>query len=934
MKHVPRPLLNLAILAIALCLVTGCETDPNQEHTTNIPKLSDFANGGANKKKDPKSNKDADKSPDQLRNEVLEKVDKQLENQEKQLKEATARGEKAAKKKEKEKKNGPPAPQVFAQGGTLAAEVDAGKMKKHPEREGPLASSAPITQSKFSQILGPDQKPAPSQGNTLKISNTNGKPNSGQKQGAFDEQDLKMINAKGSAELGSDALASKNNKDPNFIERLLGKKKEERDMLKAVPQGSQVELINKNLKKDKNGQITVEQPDGTAFGPLTREDNPKKRSVQALKDIYNPQDVHNVPTLSGFSHAPADRSAFATDQIQSELMRSRLETEAKMAKKNLRDFNDNPTHAPRPVTNFEPPPAKDGPAEKVRAPATQSNAAASPTANDAPAALLSDTAPITASSSINSTIAATGGAAAAAGAAAALANSADSQSATGDAPEGATEDKLANVQQLGSLDEYKRGLSSRDVVAREASFQRAVLEKRADALPYLAEEINRDGLLAPRAARYITAIGKCTDAVEHALRVGLNSNAAKDIPLREACAEALGSLRLRSALRDLITHTKIDFERAYQVRAASAAALGMIADASASVALHMRLDDRGESEFVKQSAALALARMGDAAGREFLIRALDSNAPALQILGMTGLAQLREADTASYLISALESRYPEVWSTSVALMPRVGALRAIPLLRDQLLSNNETMRSRAALALGVLGNGDGIALICRAARTGDLQERVLACDLLGHLYRTDQIPLLIEKLSDPQTNVRQTAAVALTQLNATAAIPAIAEAARGRTQNSQLPIQLRSGEQDIYERAIMLSCLRILRGEKDDLSITLPNPHDARWPEFDRELLKEQVAMLKLYKLIDVIPSGAGQPGALVQVPGGQEVLYRAGETVAAGFKVGDISLGAAAPDGKARIPPFVTLLRGEERVILYVGQETEVQNVREERER
>jgi hypothetical protein len=297
---------------------------------------------------------------------------------------------------------------------------------------------------------------------------------------------------------------------------------------------------------------------------------------------------------------------------------------------------------------------------------------------------------------------------------------------------------------------------------------------------------------------------------------------------------------------------------------------------------------------------------------------------------MTGLAQLNDPNCPAYLASFLDSRWPEVWTTAVALFPRLGARNAVPLLREQLLSNNESSRIRAALALGFLGCTDGLPLICRAARSGDLQERAMGCDLLGRLNRTEQIPLLIEKLNDPHTNIRQTAAIALAQLNATAAIPRISDAARGRIQNSQLPPALRGGQQDIYERAIMLSCLRILRGQKDDLSLTLPSGYDSRWPEFDRELLKEQLDMIKMYKLVEVIPSSAGLAGALLQVPGGQEVLYRTGEIVAAGFKVTDVSQGAGTPDGRAKIPPFVTLMRGDQRIILYEGQPAEVENVRD----
>ena len=331
---------------------------------------------------------------------------------------------------------------------------------------------------------------------------------------------------------------------------------------------------------------------------------------------------------------------------------------------------------------------------------------------------------------------------------------------------------------------------------------------------------------------------------------------------------------------------------------------------------------------MKQSASLALARMGDSAGREHLISALESPVPAMQVLGVTGLVQLNDPDTPGLLISRLNSEYEEVWTTVVSLLPRMGAPLALPMLRAQLLAGNELMRLRAALALGYLGNSDGLAYICRAARGGSLQERVMGCELLGNLQRSDQIPLLLEKLDDTHSDVRQIAAIALTRLKAVQAAPAIADAARGRLHNQQLPPALRGAQSDMNERVVMLACLRILRGEKDDLALyTLPAGRDQSWPEFERELLKQQVEMIKLYKLEDIIPSVADNgrgSGALLRAPGGQEIMYRLNEIVAGGFKIVDINLGGKNKDSNAVVPPFVTLQRGNESLTLYVGQGVE----------
>src|SRR6185369_12258878 len=113
-------------------------------------------------------------------------------------------------------------------------------------------------------------------------------------------------------------------------------------------------------------------------------------------------------------------------------------------------------------------------------------------------------------------------------------------------------------------------------------------------------------------------------------------------------------------------------------------------------------------------------------------------------------------------------------------------------------------------------------------------ERVMGCALLGVLQRKDRVPLLIERLQDPNADVRQAAAVALTRLNATEALPALIECSRG-LRNKDLPPGLRGAGPEYMERLVILSCVRVLRGEKEEIEITtLPNSKDNSWPEVDR----------------------------------------------------------------------------------------------------
>ena len=473
-------------------------------------------------------------------------------------------------------------------------------------------------------------------------------------------------------------------------------------------------------------------------------------------------------------------------------------------------------------------------------------------------------------------------------------------------------------------EQYRTGLSSRDVLARETAFQRAALERRADAIPFLLEELKQNNILAAFAVQCLGAIGQLTDDVESALLRGLSS---REGAVRSACMETLGRLRSRRAVQPLLQALKT--ETSFQVRCACLDALAAIGDRTAIPAVKAKMEQKDEVEFVRSRAALALARLGDMSGRKYIVHNLDSPLPAMQVIGLAGSAQLGEPDIAGHLNAALESGYDEVWTTAVFLFPKLGPARALPLLRTRLESPSEVLRRRAALAMGFLGSDEALPYIERAVRVGSSNERIMGCVVLAGLGRTDKVPLLIEKLQDPHTSVRQTAAVALTRLNAVEAVPALMEAARGVKAAADLPPGLRGAGPDAMERLMMLSCVRILRGEKEDLIVTtLPNRHDNAWPEVDRELDQRSVELLKLFQFVDVVSDHGKAFGVVLKSPEGKEIMYREGEHVASGFRVREIGLPARAKD-QSRIEPFVVLVRGNERITLSPGKPSDVEGRR-----
>jgi HEAT repeat protein len=471
--------------------------------------------------------------------------------------------------------------------------------------------------------------------------------------------------------------------------------------------------------------------------------------------------------------------------------------------------------------------------------------------------------------------------------------------------------------------QYHTGLESKDIYAREAAFQRAAVERREDAIPFMLDEIEQNKAMATQVPQYLSAIGKLTDPVELTL---IHALASRDPTLRQSSAEALGFLHSRKAVPTLLQSIKSDNN--YQSRSAYVSALGYIGDRSVVPQLKALLNDKYEVEIVRSRTALALARLGDPSGRAHLTNMLDSRAPAMQIMGLNGLAQIGDPELLGYLNTALESPYEEVWVTAVYLFASTGPGAALPVLRGRLSAANEALQRRAALAMGALGSDDAVPYIDRALRVGSLQERILGCEVLPNLQRRDKIPLLIEKLQDAHTLVRQAAAVALARLKAAEALPALIEAARGRREDLALPPGLRGAAPDVNERLTMMACVRQLRGESGELYLsTLPDRRDQSWPELDRVLSGQQIELVKMYQLVDVISDNRRAVGAVLKSPDGKEVLVREGEQVAAGFRVRDISLPITAKD-KSTLPSYVTLMRGDEIVRLIEGHAPEVGKV------
>lgn len=454
---------------------------------------------------------------------------------------------------------------------------------------------------------------------------------------------------------------------------------------------------------------------------------------------------------------------------------------------------------------------------------------------------------------------------------------------------------------------YHQALTGRDPLARRAAFQWGALTRRRDLLPYLLRELKEKGPWEEEAAKYLAYVGPYNEkAATKALLKGLKG---KNVKLRGACAWALGRLRSKKAVKPLMR--ALEKEKSVLNRAFYCEALGWCGGEKAVKTLRevlQRRGPKGELEMVRSAAATALAALGDAAGRSYLVSLLDSPSPASQLVGLRGLLQLGGPRTAGRLKAALLSRYPEVWTAAVRLFP-LGGVEVEPLLREMLLSPVAEIRRRAALASAACGLEDGRPLLARILRWGSPRMRLMAAEVMAATPPGDpdlapvENAALLEALRTGDRQLRVAAAAVLTRRKVKSALPLLLKAARGESERVAGSIGSKVGTaafwasraENARERAFYFACVRLLRGERDDLTLaSLPHRHDTQWPEFDRLVAERRAELLKGWTLKAVVKAGGRPVGAVLRSPtNGEEHLYLIGEVPAAGFTLRRLRTGS-----------------------------------------
>src|SRR5256886_1064629 len=192
---------------------------------------------------------------------------------------------------------------------------------------------------------------------------------------------------------------------------------------------------------------------------------------------------------------------------------------------------------------------------------------------------------------------------------------------------------------------------------------------------------------------------------------------------------------------------------------------------------------------VRRQAALAIGRIGDAAGTDLLVEALGDSEPTVRAAAAFGLglvkdaravaravpARVRALDDAAPLVRAVAARgVSRALTDSARLDPQTVAARLQPLVADR----DPQLRVNALRALATLRDSAFARLAAPAVNDADINVAVQAETTLGVLGGRAAVEALSARLASAVFALRRQAMIALAQADSAAGVAAAAGRAR------------------------------------------------------------------------------------------------------------------------------------------------------------
>jgi HEAT repeat protein len=172
---------------------------------------------------------------------------------------------------------------------------------------------------------------------------------------------------------------------------------------------------------------------------------------------------------------------------------------------------------------------------------------------------------------------------------------------------------------------------------------------------------------------------------------------------------------------------------------------------------------RGDSR-VRHLAAVALGDLGDPKAVPALLSVMEGpDEDGLRWRAAESLAQIGSG-AVDGLADLTRSDDPDVRWKAILALGEIGDRRIVPVLLERLADPDRFVRSRAVSAIVRIGL-PGIPLLIEALDDHDPHVRQGAADALGQIGDPVAIEGLLRTLTDPIESVRRAAAVALLRLN-------------------------------------------------------------------------------------------------------------------------------------------------------------------------
>ena len=245
------------------------------------------------------------------------------------------------------------------------------------------------------------------------------------------------------------------------------------------------------------------------------------------------------------------------------------------------------------------------------------------------------------------------------------------------------------------------------------------------------------------------------------------------------------------------------------VQSEAAISLGHLGDPQAVPAL---IDAMGASNIMdeerrglRENLVNALGSMGDRRAVPALVRALDDYDKHVRDAGLLALAKLGGSQAEDALINlvdecmSLAGHYGSV-RPAIRGLGRMGAVRAMPVLRLVIEDGRRELAPVAALALRQLGDaitaGDMLAWLS----SSNSERRLRAVLTLPALVDQDAVPYLLNALVDHDPGVRAAAARQLGSLGDESLIPILADALRDEVESEDVRDAIRSALASLTRR--------------------------------------------------------------------------------------------------------------------------------------